>query len=175
MEGLEQVIVVAHKIEEPTDVLRESVKRNFSKGVRYLFLVSHSNAKNELREGYYRDFELIAQRSIKKYERYFEVSDLVKIHQLPYEWDDYPYIFYRVRDSAAERVKTIAFRGLEKLEGIANKYIYVPPAYARTIAKAILADAPVPLLAYKEFADDEFDDVRELVVGDLREQVERAR
>ena len=43
-----EVLVVAHLIERPSGRLAKAVENNFSKGVKYSFLVSHSNAQEQI-------------------------------------------------------------------------------------------------------------------------------
>mgnify|MGYP001569925785 CR=1 FL=1 len=143
--NLKRVIVLAHRIEKPLDDLSEAVEYNFQRGVRYLFLVSQSQADQEV-QGYYQIFETLAKIVIYKTSAAKQIKDLVDIQQLPYDWDDYPYIFYQVEDATGAS-KTIAFRGDQLREGIADAYVRVEPTYAHTIARSVLADAPRPLAA----------------------------
>ncbi len=144
--NLIRVIVIADHVERPTDKLSDAVEHNFSRGVKYLFLVSGSHARREV-DGYYQIFEALAKIVISRSGTRQSVRDLVDIHQLPYDWNDYPYLFYQVQDRSEkpEALRTIAFRGEELREGIAKTYVRVEPTAAHTIAKSVLAEAPRPL------------------------------
>lgn len=130
--NLVRVMVVADRIEKPEGSLGQAVEGNFAKKVEYLFLVSGSTAANE-KEGYYKIFE--AYQQIKS-----PGNKLVDIKALPFEWDDYPIIFYQCKGEDNSAV--IAFRGSGVKEGITTYYERVPSEYAHTIAKSLLADAP---------------------------------
>jgi len=146
--NLIRVLVVANKIEKPEGELGRAVESNFSRGVRYLFLISSSKAASE-KLGYYKLFEAYAQiRGSAK--------DMLGIKALPFEWNDYPIIFYQTRDDTGV-LASIAFRGTELLEGIANYYERVPAAYAHTIATSLLADAPEEVNVSEIPGRDEFD------------------
>jgi hypothetical protein len=138
---LHMVMVIADKVEKPTNELSDAVERNFSRGVKYLFLVSSDRASDEVR-GYYTVFEALARIVVSRQENGTKkVRDLIEIQQLPYNWDDFPFIFYRLHFPNGE-TKTLAFRGDSMHQGIAKHYGRVDPNYARTIARAIVADAP---------------------------------
>jgi hypothetical protein len=139
--GLEQVIVLADRVDEPHASLREAVLNNFSERVQYLFLISQRNADQELK-GYYQTFLELARKSIQEHDRLIEVDDLVKIYKLPYDWDDFPAIFYRLKPDNQRATSTWAFRGLETNQGIASHYEPIPGWSARMIARAVMTDAP---------------------------------
>lgn len=130
--NLVRVMVVANRIDKPEGALGQAVEENFSKKIKYLFLVSGSTAAVE-KEGYYKIFE--AYQAIKS-----PNTRLVDIKALPFEWDDYPIIFYQCKDENDPAV--IAFRGSDIREGLTRYYERVPAEYAHTIAKSLLADAP---------------------------------
>lgn len=109
------------------------MESNFEKRVNCLFLISHRNAISE-RGRYYRLFEAYAHM-------YNSAAEALDIKALPFEWDDYPIIFYQTRNANGD-LASIAFRGAELREGIANSYERVPSQYAHTIATSLLADAP---------------------------------
>ena len=108
---LERVIIMCHKVEPPDGALRDAVERNFGRGVRYLFLISHEHAHEELR-GYYRIFQALAQIHIDRKGGAKAIEDLVDIKKLLYTWDDYPYIFYQSR--TAGDLQTVAYRGSQR-------------------------------------------------------------
>jgi hypothetical protein len=137
--GLTEVVIVADHIEDPQNALRKAVKANFQRDVHYLFLVSKRNAATEV-TGYFGVFEAIAQAIITLGGKSIRVSDLVTIQQLEYDWLDYPYVFYRMSNST-----TIAYRGNQVMEGIADKYVSLEPRLAHTIAQAVLNTAPSPI------------------------------
>jgi len=86
--------------------------------------------------------KIVAARS----ERDIPVKDLVEIKRLPYDWPDYPYIFYQCwTDESPEKKTTVAFRGNQQREGIADSYEPVPARSAASIARAVLGGAPVSI------------------------------
>ena len=138
---LEAVTIIADKVERPTDTLSQAVEHNFSRGVKYLFLVSGAREPDEVR-GYFEIFEAMARVVLARQQKKDKsVRDLIEIKQLPYTWDDYPLIFYRVRLSNG-KAKTLAFRGDQLQEGIADHYGRLEPSLAHTIARAIVSDGP---------------------------------
>jgi hypothetical protein len=148
---LEAVTVIADKVERPTDTLSQAVEHNFSRNVKYLFLVSGSRRADEVK-GYYAIFEAMAKvvlaRSGQRSQR--KLDDLIEIKQLPYAWDDYPLVFYRVRLPSG-KTKTLAFRGDQLHEGIADHYGRVEHTLAHTLARAIVSDGPTDV---KDFSTD---------------------
>jgi hypothetical protein len=140
--NLQSVTVVADKVERPTTMLQEAVEHNFRRGVKYLFLVSSDHADQQV-DGYYRLFEALAQIVLNKQGVGIkqDVRALVDIQQLPYDWNDFPYIFYEIK-VASGHTKTLAFRGDQVHKGIAHHNCRVDPASAHTIARAIFSEAP---------------------------------
>lgn len=144
IKGLKYVIVMAHKIEEPTDSLQKAVKSNFANRVKYSFMISGSNWKNE-RHRYYRIFETYAIIAIDDNKGInIPLKELIEIKPLKFEWIDYPYIFYRFQKSSKSRLYTIGLRGTEIKEGIANHYVFLDPLLAHTIAQAVLSPTKLP-------------------------------
>jgi hypothetical protein len=135
---LQRVIVVAHSIEDPQNELREAVKKNFSKGIRYLFLVSKSTAQDEL-QGYYKIFRTLAEIVTKS------GPNLVDIQELPYDWPSFPYVLYETRPADSSEPNFLVFRGSQKKEGIADYYSPVDSGPAYIIARAVLSDSPHPI------------------------------
>jgi hypothetical protein len=127
--------------------------------VRYLFLVSKSKAKNELSR-YYGFFETEARIAKEDFNLTTNVDEMICIQQLPYEWDNYPFIFYRQQLPQNENDKsiasTVAIRGNFRQSGIADYYEAVPPEYAEAIARAILAQAPAPIRDAVNIHEDNF-------------------
>lgn len=165
--GLEQVIIMADKIERPSTSLLNAVLKNFEKGVEYVFLISAHNAEHEMTR-YHQVFSDLAKAAIDKTERFAQPDDLFKIYKLPYNLNDCPYIFYRVKESDDESgLTTIALRGLDATRGIANNYAFVPPEFARTIARAVLTDAPVQMknqpASERILMNDTFQEVPEIL------------
>lgn len=167
MPELDQVIVVAHRVEAPANGLRTSVKKNLAAGVKYLFLISQSRAESEMR-GYYIVFEKIAEEVIEMQRSQKQVHDLVCIQKLPYDWDDVPYIFYQLR--TPEGTRTIALRGTQKHEGIDENYMYVRPRLAHTIAKTVMHGAPQPVQDGIIVEDKQFVSPANVVQVDFRDE-----
>jgi hypothetical protein len=136
---LERVIVVADRIEDPEHELRDAVRANFAKGVRYLFLVSKSTAQAEL-QGYYKIFRALAEIVTKN-----PVTNLVDIQELPYDWPNFPYVFYETKSKGASQPNFVAFRGSQRREGIADFYSPVESGAAYILARAVLSDSPHPI------------------------------
>jgi hypothetical protein len=147
-----QVIVVAHEVDKPLDQLQAAVEANFLNGVCYLFLISRSSAERH-QIGYYDIFEALARIAMSRARTPIPIDTLVKIQHFDYDWDDYPYIFYQMRETTG--VRTIALRGTDIREGIAKSYELVDPRSAQTIARSIVASAPQSLdLTASQFRED---------------------
>jgi len=155
--GLKQVIVLADRIERPHSTLAEAVEDNFSEGVHYLFLISNSNAENEM-NGYYQIFEALARISADKSDIDTSASDLVDIKKLPYDWPDVPYIFYRFQEENDKKIKTLAFRGNQKKEGIADFYEKLSGQHSQAMVQALLAEAPQEIAHLKALKKVKFID-----------------
>lgn len=163
---LKMAVVVAHSIERPKDLLRDAVESNLSRGVSYRFLVSPS----VLEAGppvYFNDFRTSAQFIRDKEGLDCTLEEMVDIQPLAFEWDDAPYIFYRQwqdkadGDSGEIRMPTIAFRGESKRRGLANTYFSVPPQFAHTLVRSLLAPAAEDMKASVDgFESDEFGEAR---------------
>jgi hypothetical protein len=150
LDSLSQVIVVADHVEAPSDELQRAVEKNFSRGVQYQFLVSQSKAEEAL-VGYYRIFETLATIVSERSGKIVNARNLVTIQQLPYDWVEIPYVFYRISPSdRLDDVRYVAVRGNQRREGIAEFYTYLDPEYAHMIARAILSDAPSPIIVKRE-------------------------
>lgn len=143
IKDLDRVIIAAHQVEEPEDSLRKAVKANLQNKVDYLFLVSKSVGEEE-RAGWIRMFVLLAEVVLHKSDSAFAGKDVVHISALGYDWLDTPYVFYETESSDGQRA-TIAFRGNQFKEGIAEKYTRLPAEFAYTLALALLSDAPEPM------------------------------
>ncbi len=152
--NLKQVIVLANKVERPNDRLAEAVEDNFGEKVSYLFLVSNSKADEEV-SGYYLIFEALAKKvAAEKKDSSISVNELVTIKQLPYDWDDVPYIFYQYTVDGSSNRYTIAFRGNEKREGIAEYYEKLSPSRSSTLVSALLSEAPQEIRANLTLVDN---------------------
>lgn len=148
LKDLSQVVVVADHVEAPSDALRQAVEKNLARGVQYRFLISQSKAADEL-DGYYQLFEALAKIARKRSGT--DVRELVNIQQLPYDWVETPYIFYRLpAQESPDSFRYVAVRGNQRYEGIADFYSYLEPEYAHMIGRAILADAPSPIIVSSE-------------------------
>lgn len=143
IKGLLEVIVAAHRIEEPTNNLRAAVARNFERRVQYTFLVSNSSAEEEL-NGWVHMFLTIAHVILKRSKSDLTPSYFVTISKLSYDWRNTPFVFYRAKNNSGE-LATIAFQGNQNDEGIAERYVRLPADIAYSLALAILSDAPSPI------------------------------
>lgn len=148
IKGLVRVIIAAHRVEDPTGTLRQAVKKRLASNVEYHFLISKSHAKTEV-DGWIHSFRAIAHVRLKEVGSELKPADLVRISNLQYDWRDTPYVFYQTETSNG-KMATIAFRGNQTNEGIAEKYVRLPGWLAYSMALAILSDAPVPLFVEEE-------------------------
>lgn len=166
--NLKQVIVVADIVQEPHDALLDAVMHNFSRGVRYSFIVSRSKAIAEM-NGYLKIFEGLATIAIAKHHLKMEVSDLVSIESFEDEWNGVPFVFYRIEDTdapitAETRFQTLAFWGDKWNAGIANNYQSLPSPVADALATALMAGAPQPVKKLLEKLEkDKFSEPAEMV------------
>lgn len=151
--NLKQVIVVADRVEKPSSTLEEAVEDNFREGVKYLFLVSHSSAEQEL-TGYFLIFEALAKIALSGSRKNVNIRDFVEIKRLPYDWPDVPYIFYQYSPDDTENRYTVAFRGNEKGEGIADFYEQLSSSNSLAIKLALLAEAPAEIRANLKLVDN---------------------
>jgi len=154
LQALRQVIVVADHIQEPSAALKKSVVKNFRRGVSYSFLISHSYAEEEV-ENIKKHFTSLAG-GVK--DKPLDISRLIQAQKLGYEWNDVPYVFYRLHGSKSggtwRDTEILAFRGSDPKKGIANEYLPLPPEFAKTIAIALVSDAPTPIpLIDEKFAN----------------------
>ncbi len=150
-----QVIVLADTVEAPINGLQKAVLENFKRGVKYIFIVSNSKAEDEL-HGFYGLFEKLAAIAIHKFSADFKVEDLVTILRLPDEWDNVPFVFYRMKGKDSH-IRTIAFRGDKVNAGIANKYVAQDQANAEALVKLLLGKPPEKIEATLAIlAKDEF-------------------
>ena len=150
---LVQVVVVSHTVEKPTSTLLEAVESNFLREVpvKYLFLISQSQADNAL-SGYYNMFTTIAKIAFEKREDNLDPADYVQIKRLSYDWTSVPYIFYQCADKDSSLKRTITFRGNQKCEGIADYYKQV--SSSSVMAQAILSGAPEEISKDTIFSDN---------------------
>ncbi|HEY2975317.1 MAG TPA: hypothetical protein VGJ48_22565 [Pyrinomonadaceae bacterium] len=138
---LERAVIVAHRIENPEDSLREAVRNNIGRGVHYLFLVSRSKFADEKQLGY-QLFAVFVDMVLRDGKSGAKVEDFLEIRPLPYDWEDTPYIFYELREEERRGVRRIiALRGNQKREGIAEGYFKVDPPFARTIYRSVILSA----------------------------------
>jgi hypothetical protein len=145
LHDLERVVIVLHQIEDPKDSLREAVGKNIGRGVRYLFLVSRSRYQEEKELGY-NIFKSLAEMVLRKGQQSLKVEEVVNIESLPYDWEDTPYIFYELHEHERPGVRrVIGIKGNQAREGIAEGYIKMDPAYARTIHRAVVLRALEPV------------------------------
>lgn len=143
-----EVLVLASLVEYPSGSLAEAVENNFSKGVKYSFLVSNSNAEKEL-DRYYKIFKDLAEIASEKSGKKIRSSHMVNIKCLPYDWPDVPYIFYTYRKKIGEEEieeEVVAYRGNQKGEGIADFYEKLPSSQSESIKLTLLSGAPISII-----------------------------
>ena len=166
---LKEVIVVAHRIEEPQESLRAAVQDNFQEGVRYTFLVSqseHSSASKTYTEFFKAIFVIAKQLAPESGDhskiRTLEFNDLFAVRALRGEWGSWSYVFYRYNGISGTPLKMVAFRGDQLREGIAENYVELSAADALSIFNACgmaLADDATHEVAAEEF---QFEDASNL-------------
>lgn len=145
LKNLRTVIVLADRIEKPSGALEDAVENNFSEKVHYMFLVSQKRAEKEI-NGYFLIFKALAQKAISEMTEPIEIKSLISIRKLTYDWPDVPYIFYQYEKNPGE-ISTIAFRGNQRGEGIADAYEQLKDSHSLAIASALLAAAPEEITA----------------------------
>ncbi len=129
-------------------------------GICVQVIVSKSKANKEL-HGYLEIFDALATIAIKEHSLQQSVTDLVSIEALPYEWNGFPFVFYRLQDTSdplTERsgFKTLAFWGNRVNVGIADSYEALPPAVADALATALMNGAPTRVQRMLPSLEDNF-------------------
>lgn len=142
--NLNEVIVIADRIEEPTNELYYSVKENLKKGIKYIFLISEHKFEKE-KNSYWKIFQAIGEAVKHNY----KIENALEIYSLNFDWEDYPYVFYRFTDTETKKQKAFAYMGTQLREGIADEYELINP----TIAKKMLD------LAFKGVAIPEYEKI----------------
>ena len=153
--GLVQVVVVAHAVEEPTNTLLKAVKANCLREVpvKYLFLISQSQADSAL-SGYYKMFTTIVEIAFAERGDNLDLADYVQIKRLPYDWPDVPYIFYQCTKKDSNERHTVAFRGNQRGEGIADYYERLPVSRTKATFMPLLTEAPSEIKENLTFTDE---------------------
>lgn len=136
---LREVIIIADNIEEPRHELYDSVLKNFKNGVKYTFIISKDRYEKE-KLAYAKVFESIAN----VIESNYNLNNLFSIHSLNFEWNDYPYVFYRFVDPDLNKQKVFAYMGTQIKEGIADAYELLPPTVSLKIFNLALKGAAIP-------------------------------
>lgn len=138
-----QVVVVADTVEQPINGLQKAVLENFKRGVKYCFIVSGSKAEEEVK-GFYGIYAQLAAIAINKFGADFKLDDLVTILKLPDEWNNVPFVFYRMKEghAANAEIRTIAFRGDTEKAGIADQYSAVDQNTAEGLWKLLMGRPP---------------------------------
>ncbi len=158
LEGLIQVVVLAHRIEDPVNTFGEAVEDNFEEGVKYLFLVSSSASEEDL-ENDLLVFKEIAKRASNKSKKEIKAGELVQMKKLPYEWHEVPYIFYQFQKEDSldqdDNRYTLAYRGNQKGEGIADFYEKLSASQSHALLTAILHEAPKEISNNLKLLDSE--------------------
>jgi len=158
---LDMVVVFAHTIEKPPEPLRDAVEANLARGVRYRFLISPSSRQSEATI-FLSDLVTSAKYVKSKYKIKTPVDEMVSLESLTSEWDDVPYIFYRLKTSGDDPDvrSTIVFRGESRHSGLASVYHSVPASIAHTVKRFLLAQESEPInLAVQDFEHDKIEEI----------------
>lgn len=167
VQNLKQVIVVADVVQKPDGSLRDAVIHNFSRGVRYTFIVS-KNARQKQKD-YVELFRDLASIAIHEHSLTLTIEQMIKVEILPDDWNGVPFVFYRIEDTnspltAKSRFSTLAFWGNTQNAGIAEEYEALPGPVADALATALVSGAPSQIKSeIKNLEDDNF--ASEKVVG----------
>lgn len=134
IEYLEDVIVLADRIEEPTltGLIRAALLDNFMEGVRYTFIISPENYETTSERFYEYYRALIKVAAGTQGAKISGDEDLCHILSFRFERQDYPYIFYKFQ-GLGHGDEVIAFRGDEIGRGIANEYRRLEPEVAYSV------------------------------------------
>mgnify|MGYP003434034837 FL=1 len=136
---LNEVIVIADRIEEPIHELYSSVKENLKKGVKYIFLISEHKYENE-KNSYWKIFQAIGEAVKHNY----KIENHIEIYSLNFDWEDYPYVFYRYKDADTNKQKAFAYMGTQLREGIADEYELINPTIARKMLELAFKGVTIP-------------------------------
>jgi hypothetical protein len=161
LDRLQRVIVMADKVDEPTDALREAVEDNMSTGVRYLFLVSHRTPDKTIQKynDIFKQLEICARardhsKIILGKSPVIKDDRLFSFHKLKQDWIDYPYVCYEYQEAINhKRMNYLMYRGDELGVGIAKSYRKITPETAYSLI--CRADA---LKNYMNVEPDQFSD-----------------
>jgi hypothetical protein len=140
---LKEIVIIAHQIEEPTDILLKAVKINFSRKVKYRFFISPCNYNEEKETSFniFKGFAQIAVRNLSESSNgNNNIDNLLEINSLHIDWEDCPYIFYRIENGFNGEAKyhTFGYRGAELKEGIAKNYCLIEPELAHTVLRTVI-------------------------------------
>jgi hypothetical protein len=169
------VVVLAHTIENPRDSLRAAVQDNFQQGVRYIFLVSESQHRDNLEK--YADFfkaiytiakSIAPARGDNSHIRETKFDDIFVILPLSGEWKSWPYVLYTV-PTGLNSQKVFVFRGNQRQEGIAEQYVQLEAIEAEAFLNAIrLSMRSAKHEAFSEEMKEDFDDSKVTRLADAR-------
>ena len=123
------VIIWCDRMEEPSDLLYDSIKDNLGEKVKYMFFVARQNYEDAI--GKPLQFFKNAER-LKLGLRDDEEPTLTEVFDLGYNRNDIPYVFYVTRTPDLQ-LSVFSFRGDQKGVGVAKKYVFVGSDEARNM------------------------------------------
>lgn len=174
LQELEMVVLVAHRIERPSDAIRAAVEENLARSVQYRFLTSPTTP-DEIETVYFEDYKTSARAIKAKFGLPLPLEKMVKLDRLTFEWDDFPYIFYRLRKrvgtGSRHTIHTLAFRGLSRTAGLAETYEAVPPALAQSLVRMLLVHTPELRANIGDLERDRFSDSDEVSLSSIPNKV----
>lgn len=153
--NLRKVIIVCDVMEEPSNLLYDSIKDNLSEGVEYHFFVSDAKFEYSCADPL-RFFEN-AERLVKNLKA-DDVTRLTKVHAIGHDRNNRPYVFLVTDD--AEGASMVCLKGMEVGVGIANEYLFVDPDDAKNLYDLLVKSYPKLLKAQartafvKELSED---------------------
>ncbi|WP_375443696.1 hypothetical protein [uncultured Fibrella sp.] len=130
LKNLKHIVIFTDYVEEPQEGLREAVKNNIQKGIKYTFIVSESNFESE-RDKYLSFFYKILPK--------VEVDANLNIYGFNFEWNPPKCIFYELdHDPEDIEIHVLGYWGLGKENGVTINYAYIPDEQVANIVQIAL-------------------------------------
>ena len=107
--------------------------------IKYIFLISEHKYENE-KNSYWKIFQAIGEAVKHNY----KIENHIEIYSLNFDWEDYPYVFYRYKDADTNKQKAFAYMGTQLREGIADEYELINPTIARKMLELAFKGVTIP-------------------------------